>query len=84
MKGGKFVFVGSLRDAMLYKGPQTRMLDLHGATAYPGFIDAHAHLLGLGQALQSVDLGGSPSYEEIVSRVVARAKTTAEGAMDHG
>ena len=79
VKGDKFVFVGSLRDAMLYKGPQTRVLDLHGAAAYPGFIDAHAHLLGLGQALQSVDLGGSPSYEEVVSRVVARAKTTPAG-----
>ena len=79
VRSGKFAFVGSLRDAMLYKGPQTRVLDLHGATAYPGFIDAHAHLLGLGQALQSVDLGGTPSYEEVVSRVVARAKTTAKG-----
>ena len=79
VKGGKFVFVGSTRDAMMYKGPQTRVLDLHGAAAYPGFIDAHAHLLGLGLALQSVDLGGAPSYEEIVSRVVARAKTTPAG-----
>ncbi|HEV7703488.1 MAG TPA: amidohydrolase family protein, partial [Gemmatimonadaceae bacterium] len=79
VKGGKFEFVGSLRDAMLYQGPQTRVLDLHGAAAYPGFIDAHAHLLGLGQALQSVDLGASPSYEEVVSRVVARAKTTPKG-----
>ena len=79
VKGGKFVFVGSTRDAMMYKGPQTRVLDLHGAAVYPGFIDAHAHLLGLGLALQSVDLGGAPSYEEIVSRVVARAKTTPAG-----
>ena len=48
VRGGRFVFVGATRDAMLLKGPATRVLDLHGATAYPGFIDAHAHLLGLG------------------------------------
>jgi predicted amidohydrolase YtcJ len=79
IRGGRFVFVGTARDAMSFKGPSTRVLDLHGAAAYPGFIDAHAHLLGLGLALQSVDLTGTPSYEEIVSRVAARAKTTAPG-----
>jgi len=79
VRGGRFVFVGSTRDAMTFKGPQTQLLDLHGSTAYPGFIDAHAHLLGLGLALQSVDLVGSPSYEEVVSRVAARAKTATAG-----
>jgi predicted amidohydrolase YtcJ len=79
VRGGRFVFVGSTRDATTFKGPQTQLLDLHGATAYPGFIDAHAHLLGLGLALESVDLVGSPSYEEVVSRVSARAKTVTAG-----
>jgi predicted amidohydrolase YtcJ len=79
VRGGRFVFVGSTRDAMTFKGPQTQLLDLHGATAYPGFIDAHAHLLGLGLALESVDLVGSPSYEEVISRVAARAKIAAAG-----
>ena len=64
---------------MMLKGPQTQMVDLRGAAAYPGFIDAHAHLLGLGNALRSVNLVGAPSYEEIVSRVVARARITPEG-----
>jgi predicted amidohydrolase YtcJ len=79
VRGGRFVFVGTTRGAMLLKGPSTRVLDLHGAAAYPGFIDAHAHLLGLGQALQSVDLTGTPSYEEIISRVAARAKGAPAG-----
>jgi predicted amidohydrolase YtcJ len=76
---GHFVFAGSARDAMLYKGPATRVLDVHGATVYPGFIDAHAHMLGLGLALSSVDLVGVSSYEEVVSRVAARAKTVPAG-----
>src|SRR4051812_27026220 len=79
IRGGRFVFVGTARDAMTLKGSATRMLDLHGAAAYPGFIDAHAHLLGLGLALQSVDLVDVSSYDEIVSRVAARAKTTPSG-----
>lgn len=79
VRGGRFVFVGTARGALMLKGSSTRVLDLHGAAAYPGFIDAHAHLLGLGLALQSVDLVGAPSYEEIISRVTARAKTTPAG-----
>ncbi|MBK5187928.1 MAG: amidohydrolase family protein [Gemmatimonadaceae bacterium] len=79
VRGGRFVFVGSTRGAMTLKGPATRILDLHGAAAYPGFIDAHAHLLGLGGALRSVDLVGVTSYDEVVSRVVARAKSTPPG-----
>jgi hypothetical protein len=76
---GHFVFAGSARDAMLYKGPATRVLDVHGAAVYPGFIDAHAHMLGLGLALSSVDLVGDSSYEEVVSRVAARAKSVPAG-----
>ncbi|MEO8879841.1 MAG: amidohydrolase family protein [Gemmatimonadaceae bacterium] len=79
VRDGKFVFVGSMRGAMTLKGPGTRLLDLHGTTVYPGFIDAHAHLLGLGQTLQSVDLVGVSSYDEIVSRMAARAKTAKPG-----
>jgi predicted amidohydrolase YtcJ len=79
VRGGRFVLVGTRRDVMMLKGPQTQMVDLRGAAAYPGFIDAHAHLLGLGNALRSVNLVGAPSYEEIVSRVVARARVTPEG-----
>ena len=76
---GHFVFAGTARDAMLYKGPSTRVIDVHGATVYPGLIDAHAHMLGLGLALSSVDLVGVTSYQEVVSRVAARAKTTPAG-----
>src|SRR5450432_3247230 len=79
VRGGKFIFVGTARDAMRLKGPRTQLVDLHGAAAYPGFIDAHAHLLGLGMALESVDLVGVSSYEEVVARVVARAKSAKPG-----
>lgn len=84
VRGGRFVLAGTTRDVMKLKGPKTEFLDLHGATAYPGFIDAHAHLLGLGIALQSVDLVGVTSYDEVVSRVAARAKTAKPGEWIYG
>ncbi len=45
------------------------VIDLGGKPVYPGFVDAHAHLEGLGIALMTVDLSGSVSIEEVQSRV---------------
>jgi predicted amidohydrolase YtcJ len=79
VRGGRVVFVGSDRGADALVGPRTRVLDLDGRTVIPGMVDAHAHLLGLGQSLRSVDLVGTTSYEEVVARVVARAREAPAG-----
>jgi len=51
--------------------PQAKQLDLNGATVVPGFIDAHGHLLGLGQSLIYVDLVGTTSKDDIIDRLKA-------------
>jgi predicted amidohydrolase YtcJ len=77
--GGRVRFVGSDRGALALRGPRTRVVDLDGRTVIPGMVDAHAHLLGLGMALRTVDLTGTKSYEEVVARVVARAREVPAG-----
>jgi predicted amidohydrolase YtcJ len=77
--GGRVRFVGSQRGALALKGPRTRVMDLDGKTVIPGMVDAHAHLLGLGMALRTVDLTGTKSYDEVVARVVARAREVPAG-----
>jgi predicted amidohydrolase YtcJ len=72
--GGRVRFVGSQRGALALKGPRTRVVDLDGRTVIPGMVDAHAHLLGLGMALRTVDLTGTKSYDEVIARVAARAR----------
>jgi predicted amidohydrolase YtcJ len=42
-------------------------------------VDAHGHVAGLGTALAVVDLTGASSYDEIIARVAAKAKTVAPG-----
>ncbi len=84
VRGGRIAFVGSPRGALALAGPKTERLDLAGRTVIPGIVDAHAHLLGLGQALRTVDLVGTRSYEDVVARVVARAKTTRPGEWIRG
>ncbi len=51
------------------------LIDCSGLTILPGLIDAHGHLAGLGDSLDSVPLVSTTSIEEIGSRVAARAKT---------
>lgn len=43
--------------------------DAAGKTIVPGLIDAHAHLYGLGLYMQTVDLTGTMSYDEVLERV---------------
>lgn len=79
VKDGKVLFVGDRRAAMAFKGKATTVEDLRGATVIPGMTDAHAHVLGLGESLRNVDLVGTDSYDEVIARVVERAKTTPKG-----
>ncbi len=84
VRGGRIAFVGSTRGALALVGPRTERLDLAGRTVIPGMVDAHAHLLGLGQALRTVDLVGTRSYDEVIARVVERAKAARPGEWIRG
>lgn len=84
VRGGRVVFVGSKREADVLKGAATRVLDAAGRTVIPGMVDAHAHFGGLAQTLSAVDLTGTHSYDEVIARVVERAKTTPKGTWIQG
>jgi predicted amidohydrolase YtcJ len=77
--GGRILFTGSDAEARVLANPSTRIIDLHGATVVPGIIDAHAHLVGLGEMLRQVNLAGSTSYPEVIDRVSAWAKEVSPG-----
>lgn len=50
---GKFLFVGTTKQAMQYKG---NYIDLQGKYVLPGFNDSHMHLVGYGQSLKNLQL----------------------------
>jgi hypothetical protein len=60
-------------------GDDTETIDLDGKTMFPGFIEGHAHIMGIGANLMNVDLMGIQSFEEIVEIVAARANQTPKG-----
>ncbi|WP_374658266.1 amidohydrolase [Phenylobacterium sp.] len=70
VKGGKVAFAGAL-DQARKAAPGAREIDLKGAAAYPGFIDAHAHLSGVGFREMTLNLEGVASVEELVARLKA-------------
>ena len=79
VRGSRIIFVGSLGDAEKYRGPQTRVIDLQGATVIPGLVDSHTHIVGLGEKQSRVDLTGVQTEEEAVARVVAFAAKVPKG-----
>lgn len=81
---GRIVFVGSARGARVFVGENTEVWDLDGSTVIPGMVDAHAHLLGLGTALRRVNLVGTRSYQEVIDRVMERARTVPRGEWIQG
>ncbi|HVE35410.1 MAG TPA: amidohydrolase family protein [Gemmatimonadaceae bacterium] len=84
VRDGKVQFVGSVREALLYRGPSTKVLDLTGRTVIPGMVDAHAHLFGLGDFLRNIDLTDTRSFDEIVLRVAARVGQSSGGRWIQG
>ncbi len=75
---GRFIATGSSQE-LLANYPGARSIDMSDTTIIPGLIDAHGHLLGLGQSLVHVDLRGTTSKAEIVDLLKSRSETMLEG-----
>src|SRR5271155_5062442 len=59
-------------DSKSWIGPKTRVIDLRGQFAMPGFNDAHVHLAGAGQAKLQVKFDGVRSLAEFQQRIRER------------
>lgn len=79
VKGRKIILTGSRREVEALIGENTKTIDLNGASLYPGFVEGHAHIMGIGQNLINVDLMGTESYEEMVRKVSERAQAAPKG-----
>ena len=78
-RGARILFVGSDAEVRVLASRSAQVIDLHGATVLPGIIDAHAHLLGLGNTLRRVNVAGTTSYDEVIERVKAWSKDVKPG-----
>jgi predicted amidohydrolase YtcJ len=77
--GERIAAVGSSADIARHVGPNTRVIDLQGRFAMPGFIEGHGHFMGLGQARMILDLASPRTWEEVVARVADAARQAQPG-----
>ncbi len=78
VKNGRIVALGSNREIMKLKGPDTRVVDLRGRFVTPGIVDAHLHFLSGSLGLLTLDLRGL-SLQECLQKVKERARQLGPG-----
>src|SRR5439155_13952808 len=79
IRGQKIAAVGTVKEVEQLTGPATRVIDLAGRMAMPGFIEGHGHFLSLGDSKRKLDLTRATSWDEIVALVAAEAKIVPPG-----
>src|SRR4051812_1870184 len=71
VRGDRIVAIGSAADIQSLIGPKTKVIELAGKMAMPGFIECHGHFLGLGDSKRKLDLSRATSWNEIIALVAA-------------
>src|SRR5213594_4084462 len=79
IQGDRIAWVGTAAEARRRFPDASQIIDLHGATVLPGLIDAHVHLLSLGQSLLRLNLKDVADEKEAVALVKQRVATAAAG-----
>tara|TARA_A100001011_G_scaffold276367_1_gene286055 strand:+ start:1645 stop:3273 length:1629 start_codon:yes stop_codon:yes gene_type:complete len=67
VKNGRFVEVGG--EDLIDRYKPKNIVDAQGLPVYPGFIDSHCDLIGLGLNEFKVNLGDSKDIDEVISRL---------------
>jgi predicted amidohydrolase YtcJ len=80
VKGDTIAAVGSYEDIKKYIDKKaTKIIDLQGKLALPGFNDSHVHLISGGHGFLSVSLDGVTTFDELQQRVRKKVKDKKEG-----
>jgi len=83
IRDGLIVAVGSNQEIVPLTGPRTRIVDLTGRMALPGFHDVHIHPIPGGYTLLGCSLLELPSVDAILDKLKACAQKQPEGCL-HG
>jgi predicted amidohydrolase YtcJ len=78
-RGGRIVALGSNADIEPLIGAHTRVIDLHGRLAIPGFIEGHAHFTSLGEYRLGLDLRELRTWDAILEQVSRAAPQARPG-----
>ena len=79
IKGDKIFAVGSTEEIEKLIGDSTEVIDLKGKFVMPGFIESHAHFVGLGESLINLDLRPAKNWDEVIAMVAKAAESSKPG-----
>ncbi len=83
IKDGYIIAVGNSNE-LKDRYNAEKIIDLKGSVVIPGLTDAHAHMFGFGQMLNSLMLAGITSANEIAGKVAEKSKTISAGEWIYG
>lgn len=69
VRGNKIVYVGDKAGAAVWKGRNTKVVDLAGRMLMPGFIDSHNHLATLGITKLGLNISGIVGKDNVLKAV---------------
>jgi predicted amidohydrolase YtcJ len=84
IQNGRILAIGTDDQILALKLPGTRLIDLHGAFALPGFNDAHTHMAYAGKQKLSLDLDHTPSLAAMLDTIQTYAATRLPGTWLQG
>lgn len=79
IKDGLIAFVGTNEDAEPWRCGAQKVMDLAGRTVFPGFVDSHQHLEGIGRRTRTLSLFGLPTLRATVDEIARWAQTVPQG-----
>ena len=69
VRGDRIVFVGNGKEVNQRRCGAARVIDLDGATVFPGFTDSHQHLEGVGRRTRTLSLFGIATLAGTISAI---------------
>ncbi len=83
---GMVAALGTDEELRRLMGPKTEVIDLKGATMFPGFMEAHNHLTIYGYLVDGIDLSASKAkkMDDILALVKERTETLPSGTWIKG
>jgi len=81
VRDGRIQAVGDLTELRRQALETPEIVDLDGRTLMPGFVDAHAHTILHGSAIDWVNLSEARSIEDVVSALSERARQRPDEAV---
>ncbi len=84
VKDDKIIALGTDEEIRKRVGSGTKVIDLEGRLAIPGFEEGHGHFMGIGNSKLILDLTKPKNWDEIVAMVADAAKKAKPGEAIYG